>query len=409
MGSRPDKPFEDDCQAPIGSLKASIIELCDDLGADIEAPQEIARTLGINKTLTWSVSRVVRATSHLEALPHIPGTAAIEQFLRAAETRGASKSRVDSVREAASELQRLVQHHFGDRGTLDLMLDGLAGDSDGENLQNSRKLAFRGNSGLFGVQARTRMMTALLAPNREQPSRLDIVIVSGYIGFRRLRGNVRWPLFKVRSWGNAEEPLVKDAPQPVDLRHGPNPCAWLHSYCTPAGPTVDEELSSGGRDFILGQGPVGNHGALDCFRAEIQRSAVYRYAERTDDVGDLGVNLTTPCEEVLIDLLYHEELAFVRQSELVVFGRIFSHGGHDTPAPDDASRLPIKATPTELVGRPPAVGTPLVPRYAEMVRDIAESVGFNLSQFRGIRATLDFPPLGSSLMLRFPLPPAPAK
>jgi hypothetical protein len=412
MGSRPDKPFEDDCQAAIGSLRASIIELCDDLGADIETPQEIARKLGVNKTLTWSVSRVVRAATHLEALPHVPGTAAIEQFLRAAATQGASRSRIESVRATANELQLLVQKHFGDRGTLDLMLDGLGSESGSENLQNSRKLAFRGNSGLYGVQARTRMMTALVAPNPEDPDRLDLCIISGYIGFRRLRGNVRWPLFKARSWGRSEDqPLVRGEPEPVDTSRGPNPCSWLYKYCSPGILHVDEELpDTGGRDFFLGEGPVGNHGALDCFRAEIQRSVVYRYAQpdKEDEVGDLGVNVTTPAEELLLDILYHQDLSFVKKANLIVFGRIFGHG-EDSPSPTDAARLPIHATPIELVGSPPTISTPMVPRYSELVRDVADACRFDLSTFRGIRVTLDYPPLGASLMLRFPLPPAPQR
>jgi hypothetical protein len=410
MGSKPDKPFEDDCRAPIGLLKASIIELCDDLGANLETPQEIARTLGVNKTLTWSVSRIARAGSHLEALPHIPGTAAMEQFLKAAENRGASKSRVESVRSAASDLQRLVHDHFGDRATLDLVLDGLNGDADGENLANSRKLAFRGNSGLFGVQARTRMMCALLAPNTENPDRLDLCVISGYSGFRRLRANVRWPLFKARSWGRAEDQaIVEGAPQPIDTSRGANPCSWLYKYSSAGVTTVTEEhVESGGRDFILGEGPVGNHGAIDCFRAEVQRSAVYRWVEdgKDEDVGDLGVSLTTPAEEMVLDVLYHEDLSFVRRAEFLVFGRIFSHGSQP-PDASDTSRLPIHAAPTELVGRPPAVSTPMVPKYAEMLRDVADGVGFDLERFRGVRVTLEYPPLGASMMLRFPLPKKP--
>jgi hypothetical protein len=404
MNKRPVKPFDDECRDTISSLRASIVELCDDLGADPEAPQEVSRQLGVNKTLTWSVSRVVRAANHLEALPHIPGTAAIEQFLKAAENRGADVSRIEKVRAAAGELQRLVREHFDDRGTLDLMLDGL-GDQGTESLQNSRKLAYRGNSGVFGVQAKVRMMCGLLAPNPNNPATLDMIILSGYVGFRRLREKVRWPLFKLRSWGGPQD-RIQDLSGyvPLDQSRGLNRAALLWKYSSSNMPAVDEESTDGGRDFVLGEGPVGNAGAVDCFRGEILRATATRYAEKPGDTGELGINLTTPAEGLVMDLIYHRDLPFVGKAELAVFGRILSQGKSYYDFPDGGSKLPLYATPQELGGRPPVVSTPMVPRYTEMVRDAADAMDWKLEDFAGLRVTLEFPPLWSSLHLRFPLP-----
>lgn len=408
MAPRPVKPFEDECQSSLGALRASLIELCDDLGTDPEAPQEIARRLGVNKTLTWSVSRMMRASSYVEALPHVPGTAAMEQFLKAAEKHGANRYRVSTVRAAAIELQDLVAKHFDDRGTLDLVLDGVDNPLN-SGLEGSRKLAFRGNSGIFGVQAKTRTMTGFLAPNRDDPTQLDMVIVAGYVGFRRLRGNVKWPLFRIRSWGDS-----KDAPitsltqgwQPVDPKsHGKQ--ALMPEFCSQSMQSLSEELSADGLNLILEPGPVGNHGAVNCFRGEFCRAAAPRYAERENDIGELGVSITTPSEDMIIDVLYHKDLDFVGQAECLVYGQLFSHG-MKTDSPQTADTLlPIRPVPSRLLGRPPVVSSPLVPRYSEMVKFVSERLGWEQSDFQGLRIHMDFPPLGSSVLVRFPLPTAP--
>lgn len=405
MSPRPAKPFEDDCQSSIGALRASLISLCDDIGANPEAPQEIARKLGVNKTLTWSVSKMMRAPTHLEALPHLPGTAALEQFLKAASKQGANRARVESVRSAAVELQRLVEEHFGDRGTLDLVLDGIENNGN-DGLASSRKLAFRGNSGVFGVQAKTRILTGMLAPNASDPSRLDMVMVSGYIGFRRLRGNVRWPLFKVRSWADADEPVSDylGGWQPIDPSVEQRKTALMPQFSSSSVPTVREEMTEEGLDLILSEGPVGNHGAIDCFRGEFCRAAASRYASTTDDTGEFGVSVTTPSEDVICDILFHRDLTFVRDAQLLAFGRIFSHGMKTGSSTDDSVLLPIRQTPVELSGRPPVVSTPRVPRYADLFQTVCKRLEWNPDDFKGIRVAMDFPPLGSSLVLRFPLP-----
>lgn len=54
-----------------------------------------------------------------------------------------------------------------------------------------------------------------------------------------------------------------------------------------------------------------------------------------------------------------------------------------------------------------SVATPLVPRYSEMQSYVFERMGWTPSDFAGIRLQLKYPPLGSTVILRFELPERP--
>lgn len=50
-----------------------------------------------------------------------------------------------------------------------------------------------------------------------------------------------------------------------------------------------------------------------------------------------------------------------------------------------------------------AVATALVPGYNDLFNYVGQQTGWDLAEFRGIRLQIKFPPLGSTVMLRFPL------
>jgi len=87
--------------------------------------------------------------------------------------------------------------------------------------------------------------------------------------------------------------------------------------------------------------------------------------------------------------------------------------GRPAGGPDDASthretyKIPIHEKCVELVGQPPVIVTPLVPRYPELVALVTARLGHGLNEFRGFRVTLKYPPMPATVVLRWPLPDAP--
>jgi len=404
--SRPNPGFEPDCRSAFDTLRGALLELYANIGADPASPQDVARRFGVNKTLTWNISKVMSSTDPLATLPQVPGVSALRSLLQSMQRQGAAPAAVERVRAAATELHQVVELHVGDRATLELIVDGLGRNGD-DRLELSRKLAFRGNSGLWGVQAKTRMMTVFMSPNKNQPDQLDIAIVRGFIGFRRLRSDVSWPVFQTRGWGDENESITKPW-QPLD-DHGDTDGLPLLTEFSTVDPSKLERVSSAqGTDYKLAPGPIGNTGAVDCFICDYERNAVGIYKTEHDTTGEFGATISAPTERLIFDMIVHESLDFALRPEVRAFGGVF-HERNEEAIPEGHVPIPLPQTITDLPGQPPVVATPQIPRYSEMVNFVCERMNWPAKTMRGCRYELSYPPLGSTILLRFKLPDRPKK
>jgi hypothetical protein len=344
-------------------------------------------------------------------MSHLPGVGSIEKLVRAIESKtGGSGDAGGQVRAAAKRFEQMVKTHLGDRGSLDLVVDYAACD-EVDKLELSRRLAFRGNSGIYGVQARTRLQCSFLAPNPGDPSRIDAANVSGYAGFRRLRPSVEWLLFHWTRYDDAPDARLTQCGEPIEISPGSSSAtAIMGRFTRGAPPEIRERATPTGVDSILMPGPLGNTGAFDIFRGEFFRAAFSRFRPRPgeEETGGCNAAITTPVQHLLFDMIVHRDLEFMLKPKVQVFMHLFSDGERFGTAVNP-SLLPGRREAVEIAGVPPAVATPLVPRYTEIVQAVADRLGWDLSQFRGVRFTMEYPPLGATVLQRFPLPDPPGQ
>lgn len=395
--------FETECELAVSQLKAALIELYDAGDADPKRPQDVARKLGINKTLTWNISRFLESPKPIEAISFAPGSASITKVAAAFPESPKLVEAKARVTFAATRFDEMIAKHAGDRATLELIIDNAAPDQ-ADALELSRQLSFRGQSGIAGVQAKSRLATWFLAPNPADPDKVDMVNLRGLVHVRRLRPHVEWPMFKVRAWTSGQDRIVDEERwEPLDQNEDPQHPKLLKPFCRGPLPHVVADESRGGADYILRDGPVGNAGAFDCFWGELLRCAATRYAHVDDPVGEVGVSVTMPSEALVFDLIYHKSMREITMVEPLVFNDIVARN-QPTPQREDSRRLPMRPRVVPLAGPRPAVSTPLVPRYAEMAQIAFERMGWDPSEFLGLRLEMEYPPLHSTLLLRYPLP-----
>jgi len=386
----------------VDRLRAALIELYAEAGADSNSPQNVARDFGLNKNLTWKISKIINSEDLIEAAPHVPGSSGVQILLKGFTKAGVEGPPINRVRAAAESFEKMVEVQVGDRATLELVLDGMAG-ADHDRLEMSRRLSFRGNSGIWGVQAKTRLTSNFIIPNADDPAKLDIATIRGYVGFRRLRPSVRWPLFRIREWGDSSEPML-NAPRwnGIDPANA-NGANLMTSFNTGRLPDIEPVVTEAGMDYVLMPGPVGNFGAVNCFQGEYMRQAVSGFAEDNDPVGEFGVAASVPCEHLVMDLIVHESLEYAFDPQVLVFGREFSQGQR-TGDEDHEALLPIRDKVNRLSGKPPVVTTPLVPQYSGMFALACEQLGVNPRELRGYRLLMKYPPMGATVVQRFDLP-----
>ncbi|QYK47521.1 MAG: hypothetical protein KF838_12105 [Phycisphaeraceae bacterium] len=397
--------FEEHLTTAFQRVRRSIGSVLDAALLDAAEPQEMARRLGVNRNLTWKVSKVLGGNDLYQSLQHLPGAEGIEILLKAARKAGVAETLLESVREAQRDFDKVVEIHTGDRATLDLILDSMGSAGAGERLEHSRKLAFRGNSGVWGLQARVRCTTSFIAPNRENPDLLDLGLVGGLVDVRRLRANIRWPLFRP-SFYNDDGTPASNAPgeRALDPAYADSPGPkLLGAFCSPNMPEVHASKTRRGWVYELMGGPIGNTGAFTCFFGTLARGAASRWRTEQDTFAELGSQATMPTEMMQFDLIAHRDLDFLMTPRLHYIGHL--HGNE--PGDIETHTIPVHERPAELSGVPPVVGTSLIPRYDEMVAYTMERAGWDMRDFRAIRLAIKYPPMHSSAVLRAELPRKP--
>jgi len=392
----PQALLHQDVQDAVQQLRVCLRSLVVGAGSDPRRPQEVHRKFGLDRVLTWKISRMVKAEQPEEALRQLPGEESFSIFLAAFERAGASADEIARTREAVRAVFRSVEAHVGDRPTLELVLDSVPKGRDG--LMVSRKLAFRGNSGLWGVQARTRVQLLVLAPNAADPDLIDSATVAGWIDFRRLRPDAPWRVFHRRS----TLPSAGSAVEPIDAAQRPGGAMLLPDFCVNV-PDLVTSREGEVTHYEIGPSATGAAGEFTLISGFLQRAHGTRWAEEADDVAEFGTHILAPVEHLSVDLLVHRALPLLDQAELELSSAAFTDGLHRTPF----QRLPIEAGREDL-GSPPTMANAQAPRMAELAQAVFDRAGWKADDFHGVRFEVSYPPFPSVAVLRCPLQPRPA-
>jgi hypothetical protein len=389
--------FEEDLTTAFHGVKRSLREMLNAAQVDVSSPGEVARRLGLNRNLTWKLAKVLSESNIYTALQHLPGEEGLEIVAAAMARVAVPDLVIQPFRAALKQFDEVVRVHAGDRTTLDLILDSMGGQGSDERLEQSRKLAFRGNSGLWGLQARVRSTTTVIAPNKDDPSMMDLCIVGGVVDFRRLRPGINWPLFRPRQYQDDGSPIdLGPKEEPVDPSSSdPSTPMLIRDFCSPNMPEIRAVRSRLGWDYEMGDGPVGNLGAFSCFFGRIVRRADSRYRTATNRYFDLLSHVSMPAETMVFDLLIHKDLPFLMSPKVLLVAST------DGSSPGDTGRsIPVESRPVELTGRPPSLGTTLIPRYEGLTAMLFERMGHPARDFRALRLTMKYPPMHAVTVLR---------
>ncbi len=396
--------FDEHCRRSVHALRGSLLDLYRAVGADPAKPQDVSRRYQLNKNLTWKVARIIGAEDAFEAVPLIPGPGGLDILLDAMSQAGASAEALTRVRDAINEFDRMIEIHTGDRNQLELVLDSMG---VGRPMEMSRKLAFRGNSGIWGIQAGVRITAHFLAPCRTNPGLLDLAMLGGLTRVRRLRAVERWPIFQVRQYNDDGSPdgrpLRREA---IELSPGDGPDKpgdpWLmRSFCSDTMPTMHLSRRGDVTMYEIGDGPVGRTGEFSCFFGFADFASVPRYRDGSNTIGELISSVSVPMEALLLDLFVHESLTEAMSPRTEMLATL---GG----AVDGIGTMPLNMPERfKNLGPSALVDTPLVDRYGEAVQAVMTRMDRRASEFRCLRLHIEYPPMSSRVVVRYDLPEAP--
>jgi hypothetical protein len=382
-------------------LRATLRDLADAAASDPLRPQDVSRRFGINKNLTWKFARILIATDPFEAIPMIPGTEGIEIYLRAFESAGIASARTDPVREALRRFDSVVSRHFGDRAQLELVLDGLR---DAGNLETPRRMAFKGMSVVFGLQARARVTAQIVTPNATDPGLADIALIVGLAGLQRLRPIGALPMFRAGGIGGAGKPQ----PEAFVCSEGSDqPDFLLREFCSYPKATVNAKPLKDGRFALeLSEGPLGRVGASDLYFATVTRAALNLHRRAEDTSCSLLTAVNIPAESLVSDLFVHRSAGCFESMRSSIHSTL-AQPLTDDPDQRRATMLPIDTTPLVVEDISSGFGVTGVARYEEMVFRAFSALACNAADYRLVRVAMEFPPTPSALLVEWDLPEPP--
>jgi hypothetical protein len=398
-----DLGLDEHCRHVVLGLRAALLELYGAVGADPDRPQEVSRQFKLDKSLTWKVSKILRSEDAIDVVSLIPGTEGLTRLLNAMSTAGASEAATSRVRTAMRDFEAMVERHAGDRATLDLFLDSMRPSA---SMQESRRLAYLGNSGILGLQTRVRFATRFIAPNRQQPDRLDFALVTGVRDLRRLRPTATWPIYRFTQFKDDLTAVAFSRElKPLESQGDGSSADWLMpSWCSTPIPPIRVSQHGGSVVYELLEGPVGRTGETDLTFGYLDERSVSRYATEADQHGHFATGLTTPAEAMLIDFFVHRSLPEVEQMTPRIVTQIPGFAGDSGLA-----ELPIALRFTRLTGRSPQAATQLIADYHRLVARVFEQCHWDAADFYGLRMIIDHPPLNATVLTSYDLPTSPGE
>ncbi len=396
--------FEAVALRAIQALRGGLCQACSEIETDASSPRDLARFLGIDKTLAWKVTRIVHAEAAADAVAYVPGSSGMRILTDALARAGARDATVRGLAETAEAFDAVVEEHAGDRATLHLALAHL-GPPRPDVEEAVRRKAFQGNAGVWGIQARARLSARFIAPNPARPDVLDGAMVDGYLDLWRVRPNTRWPLCRFRTFHD-DGSSIDDGSMPLDNATPTDGLRLLDDFCHGPLPEISAVSDEGGVVYELGAGPLGRTGECTFLHGSRIRGALPRYRTARDEHGDVLSLISVPVETLLLDLFLHRDIAANVEPEIAIFGRL-SAEANSRAGTNERNRMPYDGEVLTL-GAPAAVDTPLHPDHPALVAYVFDRVGWRAEDFVGFRAIVPYPPLPSTVALRFPLEAAPA-
>ncbi len=384
----------------IALLRHRLRTILDRLLPDGYGARSLGRALDVEQTTAWRCWRIAHVADPAAALQVMPGRRAWESIFRRFEARGVHPRELKALREAFARIEPLIFGRRADR----MVLRAIAGgglDSKGElaALRPMRQAVSRGNARLYGVHAKTVVLSWMIAPG---PSRGSVSLgVAGVIdGLRRLRPGPSWPVLQ-RSVASRDrkgnllyyEPLGDDPALPSTVRGG--------STRNPAGGELRAAVRHGQETIDLGEVPPDRNGRLRPAHAEILRHA----GDLPPDTA-LPVCLTTPVllpvDSIIFDLCFHRDIA--RHTEPSASLLVSPISIERIMSVAEATRVPMETEMrTVATTRLPGRRAEVTAAHLETLRRVAASQHATPDDYEVHRLVLPHPPLFASITGEFEL------
>lgn len=367
-------------------------------------PMALARKLGIDKVLASRVLAAVRSADPLFVMHRSPGPEPLRRAIDAAGKQGVDGRLVREARAAVDQFERLIREEIGDRASLDAIVAAWLPEARRELELRRKQSAYKAMSHLRGAMVRAIMATAMLAPSREDPERLDVVWLNGLFGVARLRPRAG---VKVVTRRMALEP---DARRPRTL--GGDPIehaehARLDRFCSVPTPAFSVSRAGESVHYSLAGEAFGPRSAVDLVMAEVNRAEMRRTVPAgSGRKGYVFAEVSTPAEVLQLDVYVHRDVYPGSSPTVRVYDTSFEGVADANDPGRDIDVLDVMERSEPLGEGLATARSGDIPRYAELLEFAFEALEWDPAHFRSHRCRVEYPIYGSQVAMLFDPPGA---
>jgi len=388
-------------------LTGALTGLISALPGPPQRPADLCRTLGINKDLASKVLLAIGKVDPFAAAHFMPGPEALRRLVRAAARRKLDRGLIDTAESAVNDFDDLIRNVAGSRAELDSAISALLPEARERFEMGNKQAMFKAVANLKGLLAEVQLNSFLIAPPETDSGKLDIGVLYGYVGLRRLRPSI--PI--VLSSGttnpeqmNGESHVAYDgspvSPERLNV--------LLTDFCSKPTPNVQLRRPGPVYQYVLSGEDYGLQSSVEVFCGEVLRG----YMDEYRDVGQkrkraFSSEIEIPVKTLIQDVFIHDDIWPEREPELAVYDT----GIYGSVDPNDPLRelhkLDFRESCQSLGQGMQRIRISEIPRYPEMLHYACREMGWDPSSFHGYRCQVRYPFYSSQISLLFTPPVVP--
>jgi hypothetical protein len=347
--------------------------------------------LKFSRVLISRILNALKSEEPLETLQLLPGPETLRTFVSRMGRLGVAAARVKAALRAIDRFDALIRDGFGTRGKLNAAICSHAPSMRSRQEHASRQRVFAGMRELRGGEAEAWLATHMLAPARDDPSKLNARILQGFVGLRQLRTDTTVYF----DFMPAEEPS------------GAQPSAAGGSgleefYANPPARLESNEID-GRKVFRVAPGQIGKGFLCDMLSLTRIAGAIPRFARSPGRRTGSFALIKTPVKVLHLDIILPAELTDGSAPELFVFVPGPRSCTNVNDRIDDLDRADVPERIEVLDSGQGRFEVPAVPNYRRMLEKMAGELGQDLDAMRILRLSVAYPPFGYEFVSTFRL------
>lgn len=362
-------------------------------------PSALAAHLGVSRVLMSRTLSAIASNDPLETLQLLPGPETLRGIVAAAAEAGAPSARITQATRAIEGFAGLIRESFGTRGALNAAICADQPAMQRRLEYESRQRVFKGMRELRGVEAEAWLSSSVVVLDPDDPSKLTVMMLQGFIALRRLRLDV--PVSFAFETVGAVGPLMTGAEDvPTSALH-------LEDLYTHVPAPLELTEHAGQKIYQLRADLIGKGAVSDMLSVVHMHGWRSRYGIPDRPLTGPFAQPPAPVKTLVFDVMIAPGIVSDAAPELFAYAPSYRGGANVNDRTRDIDRVKLPERVEVFQPGEADLDLPEAPNYRQMVERMCAKLGTSSDQLRVHRVRVPYPPFGYQFVNTFQLPEAP--